>query len=613
MIKRITQRLNPRVARVVALPAPNDRERTQWYFQRYVPHLPAAGVDRQQADAGRCRSSAERDEGADLWNRGDGTRQATNRVKDQQTEIELKFLVPPGAREGVIAELARGSATQRISLGAMYLDTEDRRLARAGLAWRLRREGRRWVQTLKASGAHPLERFEHEVARPSTRTPTPDASAHAGTGPGDALLELLRRAHADGFEPVVRFRTEVRRTMRRISTRGAVVEIAFDEGRIVVGNGGAQLRVHEIEFELVSGTPAAMLALAERWRKRFGLVVDLRSKSERGDRLADGTPYPPVRKADRPGYRSDATFIEAFGSVVDECLAQITRNAIGLIEGDAASSVEHVHQLRVGIRRLRSALRTFRGWVLAPPDELLDGLRSLFAELGVARDTDVLGSGVAAELAAAGAPPLTLPPGPAGVDPADAVASTDTQRMLLAWLTWRASLAAMASKEVPASDRDVTAGTGEAHAKHPDAHHDPEPDDVAHPFRRSAALRLRRWHKRIAADSKAFDDLDDNALHALRKRIKRQRYAVEFLAPAQRRREVERYLEALAAIQDRMGALNDLFVARARYQAMATTEPAAWFALGWLAARIAELRALARPELARLAKTDPPTPRGGEP
>ena len=43
MIKRITQRLNPRVARVVALPAPNDRERTQWYFQRYAPHLPAAG------------------------------------------------------------------------------------------------------------------------------------------------------------------------------------------------------------------------------------------------------------------------------------------------------------------------------------------------------------------------------------------------------------------------------------------------------------------------------------------------------------------------------------------------------------------------------------------
>ena len=43
VIKRITQRLNPRVVRTVALPAPSDREKTQWYFQRYIPHLPAGG------------------------------------------------------------------------------------------------------------------------------------------------------------------------------------------------------------------------------------------------------------------------------------------------------------------------------------------------------------------------------------------------------------------------------------------------------------------------------------------------------------------------------------------------------------------------------------------
>uniref|UniRef100_UPI004047F9A7 polyphosphate kinase 2 n=1 Tax=Polynucleobacter sp. TaxID=2029855 RepID=UPI004047F9A7 len=42
-IKRITQRLNPRVCKVVALPAPNEREKTQWYFQRYISHLPAGG------------------------------------------------------------------------------------------------------------------------------------------------------------------------------------------------------------------------------------------------------------------------------------------------------------------------------------------------------------------------------------------------------------------------------------------------------------------------------------------------------------------------------------------------------------------------------------------
>src|SRR5580698_10241065 len=43
VIKRINQRLNPRVCRVAALPAPSERERSQWYFQRYISHLPAGG------------------------------------------------------------------------------------------------------------------------------------------------------------------------------------------------------------------------------------------------------------------------------------------------------------------------------------------------------------------------------------------------------------------------------------------------------------------------------------------------------------------------------------------------------------------------------------------
>ena len=88
------------------------------------------------------------------------------------------------------------------------------------------------------------------------------------------------------------------------------------------------------------------------------------------------------------------------------------------------------------------------------------------------------------------------------------------------------------------------------------------------------------------ADGHAFDDLDEPGLHAPRKRIKRQRYAVAFFAPLLRRRRLERYLQALAAIQDRMGELNDLFGARGRYQALVAADPAARFARGCLAARL---------------------------
>lgn len=507
------------------------------------------------------------------------------------TEIELKFQVPAAARAALLAEMARGSAApQRMSLAAMYLDTSDRRLAQAGIAWRLRREGRRWVQTLKAGGTNALERFEHEVARADA---SHDASVHAGSPTGDKLMATLGDAQAEGAEVGVRFQTDVRRTSRTLRTRGAVVEVAFDEGRLL--SQGASQRIREIEFELVSGSAAAMLALAERWRKRFGLILDPRSKAERGDRLAEGSAYPPLRKSNRLTYPDEATATQAFGTVLDECLAHITHNAIGLIEGDPALRVEHVHQLRVGIRRLRSALRSFAGWAPSPPDHLVDGLRALFATLGQSRDRDVLDSGVAALLAEIGAPPLAVAASGGGPDPAEAVRAGETQGLLLAWITWRTALAEQPPPMLDAAPTE------------PDTAAPPQADDDGSAFHRKAERRLRRWHRRIVADWNAFDTLDDTGLHALRKRIKRQRYAVEFFAPVLRRRSIERYLKPLATIQDRMGELNDLFVARASYQALVATDPAAWFALGWLAARIADVRLLAKPELGRLAKVDPPS------
>jgi triphosphatase len=526
-----------------------------------------------------------------------------------QTEVELKFLVPAAARAAVAAEVARGTATlQRMTLAAHYLDTEDRRLARQGIAWRLRREGRRWIQTLKAPGSNALERFEHEVVRPDA---SHDASEHAGTPVGDQLIALLRRARADGVEPGVRFQTEVRRTTRKIRTQGALVEVAFDEGRLL--SAGAAQRVREIEFELVSGAAGPMLALAERWRKRFGLIHDPRSKAERGDQLAQGSPFPTLRKASHPSYARRALAAEAFAAVVDECLEQITRNAIGLIEGDPALRAEHVHQLRVGIRRIRSAVRSFRGWAPSPPAELVDGLRDLFATLGLARDRDVLDDGVVAELAKFGAPPLAVPAAAAGPDPAALVAGSEAQRLFLAWITWRANLEGALLEESSAVADKPDAAVAVAGSLMPGVGGVEEavasrsaPDD-APSFRRNVERRLRRWHRRLVADWQSFDELDETSLHALRKRSKRQRYAVEFFAPMLKRGKAERYLNVLTAFQDRMGELNDLFVARARYQSLVASDPAAWFALGWLAARIADVRALAKPELGRLAKIDPPT------
>lgn len=185
-----------------------------------------------------------------------------------------------------------------------------------------------------------------------------------------------------------------------------------------------------------------------------------------------------------------------------------------------------------------------------------------------------------------------------------------TRKTLLAWIAWRVGLSEQAaeSKGVspePASGADSPGDGRESVASPTDATSRPH-DRPAIAFQRRAEQRLRRWHRRIAADAKRFDTLDEAALHSLRKRIKRQRYAAEFFAPALRRKGLKRYLESLAPIQDRMGKLNDLFLARARYQAMIGDDPTAGFALDWIAARIGEVRKRARRELERLARTDPP-------
>ena len=94
VIKRITQRLNPRICRVAALPAPNERERTQWYFQRYVSHLPAGGeivlFDRSwynRAGVERVMGFCTEDDCPGILPLGAGVRADAGALRDHPAEI----------------------------------------------------------------------------------------------------------------------------------------------------------------------------------------------------------------------------------------------------------------------------------------------------------------------------------------------------------------------------------------------------------------------------------------------------------------------------------------------------------------------------------------------
>lgn len=474
-------------------------------------------------------------------------------------EIELKFGFAPASLPGLVAALS-GEGARRERLQAHYFDTPDRLLARHRIALRLRKEGRRWVQTLKAQGASVVQRLEDNavVASPSGGgVPALDVRRHDGSPAGDALAVVLRHAAepteagAGSLQAV--YGTDLWRRTRHIDVDGARIEAALDEGHILAGD--KRLVVCELELELLEGPPAALQALASQWVPAHGLWLSHATKAERGERLAQGLSLWPVVKAQK--MRDDdalpASAAEWARDSITRCLGQIVPNADALASGHGEA--EHVHQLRVGLRRLRTVQRELQGTDAGEP------LRSAFGALGRWRDRGEALGGAAAALALVGAPVIAMPEADADVPSPEAVAAGAAFQQALVALT----------VEGLHPEGDAAGGEGG--------------DDGPSP-RALAAKRLQKLHRRVLRDADGFEGLPAEAQHRVRKRVKRLRYLAEFAAPAFDAGDVRRYLKKLTPVQEALGRLNDDAVALDAYRRAAERGNAeAWFAVGWLQAR----------------------------
>ena len=539
-------------------------------------------------------------------------------------EIELKFQVPAAQRTAVDRAVAGRTGPghevqRRVRLQAAYFDTAQRALAKAKLALRVRREGRRRVQTLKGATADGMTRLEHNVALgprfgAAAEPPQADPALHAGTPAGDRLFAALGHdTHGadDGIddlahggarpgEPLaVLYRTDILRRTRIQRSALGKVELAFDTGSITAGE--ATLAVHELEVELLAGSALAVIDVSRRWLRRFGLWLDTRSKSERGDMLARGETMAPPRTATDVDLTRRMSGVQALRCVLGSCADQVLGNASQIASGEHTD--EHVHQLRIGLRRLRTALQLFdraddaapaRPASLSAVDPgLAAAAATLFRRLGAARDQVVIEAGFAAALHAAlqvagvsgDAPRATASDAEAAPDAV--LREAASQRLLL-------DLLAATQAAGPAAGQAAGRSTG---ACEPSASSPAEEPDLRHQL----AARLNRWHRRAAADAKRYRKLDDAGRHRLRKHVKRLRYALEFSAALFPRRAVRRYLAALRAAQERLGAINDVVMAMEAFRRSRDADPRAWFALGWLAARREVLMAQALPDLKKFA------------
>ena len=470
------------------------------------------------------------------------------------TEFELKFEIPPAHLKSVAVAVLEGKATRQ-RLQASYFDTPDGVLAAHGVVVRLRKEGRRWLQTAKGSTADVLERLEHNVTvapQGAGVVPAMDLSRHRGTPIGKAIGKALGLKGDDNYPSLeLLYGTDVQRISRQLAHGSSVVEIALDQGR-VFANGHSQ-SICELEVELKQGLPVDAVNLARQWSAAHGLWISTIAKSMKGQRLRQAVPFGQATSAVAPKYAPQVTVHDMLSAVVQTCLGQILPNASELASG--SNHPDHVHQLRVGIRRVRTALRELAGLTDAIDPAWEVGLVNAFRALGAHRDQSHLALVLQPQLLAAGGPKIDFKDGQdKPPDAGETVRAPDFQAALLGLLGF-IQREAIGVPSTPGA------------------------------LKKAVAARLDKLHKRALRDGKKFLALSEADQHGVRKRLKRLRYLIELSAPLFGADKRKRMAAALKPVQESLGLYNDELMALHAWRAMTPDEPNAWFGIGWLTAR----------------------------
>ncbi|WP_439615105.1 CYTH and CHAD domain-containing protein [Shinella sp.] len=431
-------------------------------------------------------------------------------------EIELKLDLASEAADDFLASGLLPGEPLVIERRAVYFDTPGEDLRAAGFSLRIRNDTKGRVQIVKAVGASAASLF----ARPKWEQKVEgDEPVLDDTTPIRAFLG--RRI--DALEPA--FEVAVERRRWSVEWEDARIEVALDRGDIIAGD--RRTPISEIELELVEGTPEALFSFARKLDAVAPVRLGVLSKAERGYRLL--APAARAVKSQPIALTADMTVPGIFRVIADACLRQFRLNEMLLdIRGDEA-----VHQARIALRRLRSALSVFKA-VLEDEAfaQLKDELKWLAGLLGEVRDIDVL---IARCKDDALGERLAQARQRAFDEATQALASERARKLMLDFSYWLAC-----------GDWLSLAHTREIRER---------------PVGDFAAGALDRLRRKVKKGGRDLVDLDDEARHEVRKDAKKLRYATEFFASLfdrkRQKRRHGRFLAALEGLQDQLGTLND--------------------------------------------------------
>lgn len=437
------------------------------------------------------------------------------------TEIELKLQLSPKAASKLAKHpLLANIASQRQHLLNTYFDTPKLELHERRIAVRFRKKGWQWLCTVKsaepASGGLAMRSEWETQATPGTF----DFSHVDNAEFRDFLEQRIAQ-----LEPV--FTTDFKRQIWHVPFGESLIELAIDRGHIE--SRGRKSPICEIELELLSGKVEDIFWLTRQLQGDHHLHPAIASKAERGYNLFLDTPLRPF-KARPPAIHAGQTPVEAFRCIALNCLEHFQRNEQGLLH---SKDPEFVHQARVALRRLRSAIKLFSS-VLPPEFVATYGQtwQTLGSALGEARNWDVFLE-------------ETLPPFMAAFpnDKDGKHLSKIAQRK--AQSARKSIIGLLATAEYPRLLLEFTA------AVYTVGQTLPIPlEDFAHQQISRHTRKARKLAPRHA-------ELTPTERHKMRIAFKKLRYTLEFFSTFLNKKKLHLYLAALTQLQDKLGQIND--------------------------------------------------------
>lgn len=452
-------------------------------------------------------------------------------MANQEIEVKLELDGDEGASHRLQAELEQRYGPGRaVALTSTYFDTADLALREAALSLRIRRVDGRSIQTIKSRSSRKGGMFSRDEWEREIEGEEPDFAAAAET----PLAPLLRQEEVKNtLAPA--FQSIIERTVWDVSEGDGQVELALDRG--VIQADGRSAPVCELELELKSGEPPALVSLAKDLETIAPMRLGGRSKADRGYQLLEKTDREAVH-AETPALTPSMTAGTAFQVIARSCVRHFTQNEPLVIQ---ARSEDALHQVRVALRRLRSALSFFKPVIADTElDELKERLSQLGGALGPARDLDVFMKALIARDAADEATVTLIAQLRARRDEAyeaavQAMSGPLARRLMLDLSVW-----------IEAGPWTAVEGN--------------EAREL--PVRKFAAAELERRRKRVKSGGRHLKRLSAEERHQVRIAAKKLRYATEFMSSLhtdkRSRRRHRAFLEASKELLGELGELNDI-------------------------------------------------------